>query len=239
MDISKINNYLNNKLDIKYLNSVDSTNTYLMNSKEDIDLVIASNQTNGKGRYQNSFCSYEGGLYFSLKVKLDDINIELMNIKMVLSVYDVLKEENINADIKWLNDIYYNNKKVCGILCENSFLGKEYQYSAIGVGLNIYKPKTELAIFSKKATHIFDNSIDLELLISRIINNFYDYLNDQQYINRYRDKLNMINKKISIDNNIYTVIDILEDGRLYVKDENENIKYLNYLVQNIRIIDEY
>ena len=49
----------------------------------------------------------------------------------------------------------------------------------------------------------------------------------------------MINKKISIDNNIYTVIDILEDGRLYVKDENENIKYLNYLVQNIRIIDEY
>lgn len=239
MDTNKISKYLHSELILKYVHTIDSTNTYLMDNEDDIDLLIASNQSMGKGRYQNSFDSYNGGIYFSLRYKLDDINIELINIKMVLSVFDALKQRDVDVDIKWLNDIYYNNKKVCGILCENSYLGNDYQYSVIGVGINLYQPNEDLDVFIDKATYLFNEDIDIEILIVDIINNFLNYLNDKSYLDNYRMNLKMIDKKIKVDSDEYIVVDILSDGRLFVKDMSNKTKYLDYSAKWVKILDEW
>lgn len=238
MDINKLENYLDNSLKIKDVEEIESTNTYLMNDDSDLELLIARNQSASKGRYQNKYHSYIGGLYFSLKIVLDDFNIEKINIKMALSIYDALKEEKKDVKIKWLNDLLYQKRKVCGILCENAFSGRNYQYSVIGVGINLYQPQEKYEVFESIATYLFDREINVELLIAKILNNFFKYLKDDEYLNKYRNNLEMINKKIKYNEQLYLVIDILEDGRLKVMDKNKNIILLNNTNQGVKIINE-
>ncbi len=238
MDINKLENYLDRALKIKYVECIESTNTYLMNDASDLELLIAGNQSAGKGRYQNKYHSYNGGLYFSIKIKLDSLNIETMNIKMALSVFDALKAENIDVEIKWLNDLLYQNKKVCGILCENAYSGSGYQYSVIGVGLNLFKPIEDNEIFNSIATYLFDEQIDVELLVAKILNNFFNYLKDDEYLIKYRNNLKMINKKIKYNEEMYLVLNIAEDGRLKVIDKDKNIILLDNTSQGVKIIHE-
>ena len=111
-------------IDVFLFDTIDSTNDYLYERLNNIindTLVISKEQTNGHGTNDRSFISKKDvGIYFSLLINYnDEKEIKYITEKVAVSIYKVLKEKyNIDSRIKWVNDIYLNNKKVCGILCK-------------------------------------------------------------------------------------------------------------------------
>ena len=122
-------------------------------------VVLAKEQTGGYGRKGNLWYSPKGGLYFS--VILPETKIEDLQILTILAAFCIAKilKENLKLEpfIKLPNDVYVNNKKICGILTENIILGKEVKNSIIGFGLN-----TNIEKFPKDLENIA-TSIKIEL----------------------------------------------------------------------------
>ncbi len=132
------------KHDIMWFKSLDSTNEEARRHISDIDnlsVLSALEQTAGRGQRGNTWTSNAGeNLMFSIVLKSPVLKAEdhfALNEIAALSVADFLSTYGIKAEIKWPNDIYVGEKKICGILIENSFRGKTISSSIIGIGLNI------------------------------------------------------------------------------------------------------
>ena len=104
-------------------------------------LVIAKEQTMGKGRCGRSWSSEkESGIFMSLLLKPDFLpeKASMLTLLTALSVVEVIREEtNLEAWIKWPNDIVVNGKKVCGILTEMSAEENQIHYVIVGIGINV------------------------------------------------------------------------------------------------------
>ena len=134
--------------EIIYLDEVDSTNTYLKQLANDGaphgTVVIANAQTGGRGRMERGFVSEAGkGLFFSLLLR--PTGDAVRNLTMLTSFVAVCVCEaiaavtGIEAQIKWVNDILVEDRKLCGILLEMS-AGCEpgtVDYVVVGVGINV------------------------------------------------------------------------------------------------------
>jgi BirA family biotin operon repressor/biotin-[acetyl-CoA-carboxylase] ligase len=129
------------------LDAIDSTNDFLkaMSGRDELDnftVVTAENQTKGKGQMGARWQSESGkNLIMSVLVK-DFIfhNTDVFNLSLIvsLSVIDVLKTLNIpDLSIKWPNDIMSYNKKIGGILIENTLKSDGRIVSVVGIGLNV------------------------------------------------------------------------------------------------------
>lgn len=135
---------MESKTDIIWLERVDSTNDEARRQISEIDnlsVVSALEQTKGRGQRGNRWSSQPGeNLTFSLVVK--DFRIKANEQSAIsqataLSLVDLLSRHEIKARIKWPNDIYAGDEKICGILIENSLKGSEIDWSIIGIGLNV------------------------------------------------------------------------------------------------------
>ncbi len=129
------------------LDAIDSTNDYLkqLSRESDIEnytMVIANEQTKGKGQIGASWVS-EKGKNLTVSILIKDIvvtgeTIFALNIAVALSLIEVLKNIQIqNVTVKWPNDIMAGSKKVAGILIENSMKPDGSLTSVVGVGLNL------------------------------------------------------------------------------------------------------
>ncbi|MBN1119245.1 MAG: biotin--[acetyl-CoA-carboxylase] ligase [Bacteroidales bacterium] len=134
-----------NKWKIIQINECLSTNSLVKGMKKDGQLenktaILAGYQTKGRGRGENSWFSDENknllcSIYTQTNIKVKEHFI--LSIITSLSIIDLLQEIKIKAKIKWPNDIYIHDKKVAGILIENSLLNDNIKDTVIGIGLNI------------------------------------------------------------------------------------------------------
>lgn len=127
---------------IDYLDSVASTNDVARDEKyRSGDMVVAESQTAGRGQRGNRWESGAGeNLTFSLVVYPVFLPVEfqfLLPEVVTLAVADMLGSYDIEAQVKWPNDIYIGENKVAGILIENDICGPVLSRSIIGVGLNV------------------------------------------------------------------------------------------------------
>lgn len=129
-----------------YLDEVDSTNRYLLEYQpaegEDTTICVADFQTAGRGCGSNSWESERGkNLLFSLLIHPTDIEArEQFHISMAISlaICDAMLSYGMkDVSVKWPNDIYWKDKKLCGILIENRLSGTFIRDSIIGIGLNV------------------------------------------------------------------------------------------------------
>ncbi len=104
--------------------------------------IVTEAQSKGRGRLGRSFHSPEGmGIYFSVLLRPDVLPAQVMHLTAAaaLAIADAIEEETgLCADIKWVNDLMANGKKLCGILTE-LFVEMESgraEYIVVGVGLN-------------------------------------------------------------------------------------------------------
>jgi BirA family biotin operon repressor/biotin-[acetyl-CoA-carboxylase] ligase len=132
------------------LGVVDSTNKYanaLLGTKlADETAIVADFQTAGRGQFQNVWWSPVGeNLLFSVVWLKSKCTVEQQfNLSVAVSVAVkrwLNKQFNLEAKIKWPNDIYIGDKKLAGILIENSIQGKEIKSSVIGIGINVNTPE--------------------------------------------------------------------------------------------------
>ena len=141
----EISQMLNTKFigrEIKYFQEIDSTNNFaktLDGSAPDGTVIVAENQTGGKGRLGRVWSSLKGGLYFTLFLtpKIDPMKSSKLTQVAAAALVKVLRDKNINAEIKWPNDIYLNGKKLTGILTEMKCEIDCINYILIGIGINV------------------------------------------------------------------------------------------------------
>lgn len=129
---------------IKWTEVTGSTNADIASQKEhleDMSVFAAMFQTSGRGQRGNHWESRPGeNLTFSILFKPGDLMIhEQFCISQVaaLGVVDFLLSEGIEARVKWPNDIYVGDRKICGILIENTASGDNLSASIVGIGLNL------------------------------------------------------------------------------------------------------
>ncbi|WP_296682794.1 biotin--[acetyl-CoA-carboxylase] ligase [Flavobacterium sp.] len=163
------------------LDAIDSTNEFLKGISTQPDLenftvVTAENQTKGKGQMGAVWNSEVGkNLIMSVLVKdfLKDINeIFNLNIAVSLAVITALKKNNIpDLSIKWPNDILSANKKIGGILIENSIKSDGTILSIVGLGLNVNQTNFEGLPKASSLAVVTGKEFDKEKLLLDIITN--------------------------------------------------------------------
>lgn len=174
--------------------NIDSTNRYLKEKedKNDFDIIIAEKQTNGKGRQGKVWHSNRGGAWFSFCFK-DDDSVDLKKLPLIagLAVSKVLEEKvKQKFYIKWPNDIYVNNKKICGILFE-----KSDEFIIAGIGINIYNDIDEkLKDIATSIKVEFNKCFDIDEIIDEIVFEYKQILLDLEKGN-WKNILYRINKR--------------------------------------------
>jgi BirA family transcriptional regulator, biotin operon repressor / biotin---[acetyl-CoA-carboxylase] ligase len=173
-----------------YFDSVDSTNVKATEFNPG-DVIVAKVQTKGKGRFERVWESSEGGLWFSIVLKPTRKLCEYTFIAS-LAVFDAL---DFKADIKWPNDLYYEGKKLCGILSEIVSVGSTVSKIAVGMGLNVNNAVPPEGISVKE---IVGSEVDASELLDKILDNF-ERLSDlgiKTIIERYRKNCSMLGKRV-------------------------------------------
>lgn len=238
--------YLNQKLNITIFNELESTNTYLKKlgsqGEKENQLVIAESQTGGRGRMGRSFYSPNStGIYFSLLLH-PEFSAEkslFLTVMAAVSVAETVMKYNLNdVKIKWVNDIYIDGKKVCGILTEGAINSRKMlDYAVVGIGINVIAPENGFPDDIKDiATAIFPgNTVEniKEKIVADVVNKFFDMFNgiDKDFVNRYKKYSYLTGKEINIisgkNTRIATVLDITDDCHLLVKNENDEIEEIS------------
>ena len=129
---------------IKWFDTLDSTNSEALrnlDASSDMDVYAALFQSAGRGQRGNKWESGSGmNMTFSIVFKPDHILAsEQFIISRIasLGVVEYLARRRVDAKIKWPNDIYVNERKICGMLIENSILSDKVSASIAGIGVNI------------------------------------------------------------------------------------------------------
>lgn len=129
---------------IRWYDTVDSTNTQLMNDRDvlpDHSVYAALFQTAGRGQKGNRWESRAGeNLTFSILLKPADLPATeqfILSQVIALGLVDYLAAEGVAATIKWPNDIYAGDRKICGTLIENTLADGRIAASVAGIGLNM------------------------------------------------------------------------------------------------------
>lgn len=235
---TKISEILQSKdfvCDVTVLQTVDSTNTEAKRLAATIDddkprLILAESQTNGKGRMGRSFYSPKStGLYMSYMYTPKTDFADSVTVTAAASVAVVRAIEtltNLSPKIKWVNDIYIDSKKVCGILTE-AVTGQTVKI-IVGIGINI---TTEVFPdnVSKIATAL-NTPIDRNTLAATIIAELQKLITElpkRTFLEEYREKSLVLGKEVVFyknDIDTYgTAIDIDQNGALIVQTSNGNI----------------
>jgi len=134
-------------LDCYFLKTIDSTNAFAkkLPLEKPILVVLAEEQTAGKGRHGKKWHSPESGnIYLSIKYQINSPHspVSLIVGLLIVEAMDEVSGQKINARLKWPNDILLNKKKICGILIESEVVKEKMEYT-IGIGVNYSIPKTE------------------------------------------------------------------------------------------------
>lgn len=143
------------------LDSVDSTNNYLremaFSDCPDGQIVIANEQTNGRGRRGRNFVSpRDKGIYLSVLFRPDSFPSDMPAITAwtAVAVNNAIESVcHVRPGIKWVNDLVMNKQKLCGILTEMSIESEsgQVQYVIIGIGLNVNEDTSD---FPEELTQI-------------------------------------------------------------------------------------
>jgi BirA family biotin operon repressor/biotin-[acetyl-CoA-carboxylase] ligase len=133
--------------DVRYFDSIGSTNNealaWATADAKDLSLVIADEQTAGRGRLDRKWFTPKGtALAFSLILRPTAEEKPYLTRTVglaALAVADALRTRGLVAQIKWPNDVLLNGHKVAGILVESVWSGEEVDYIVIGIGVNVLK----------------------------------------------------------------------------------------------------
>jgi BirA family biotin operon repressor/biotin-[acetyl-CoA-carboxylase] ligase len=180
------------------LHTVGSTNDYMIeqirngNINVEGTIVIADEQTRGKGMDINIWESEPGkNLTFSIFFKPAFLRADqqfLLNKSISLGVYDFIKSlvTQQKVTIKWPNDIYVGDKKIAGILINNTIAGNELFYSVAGVGVNINQQKFPGSVRNPVSLlHALRKELNLKQVLHELLywlENRYDQLLSREFV---------------------------------------------------------
>jgi BirA family biotin operon repressor/biotin-[acetyl-CoA-carboxylase] ligase len=228
------------------LDAIHSTNSFLkemaLNSAlKNYTVVWARDQYSGRGQHDSTWVSEPGkNLVFSVFVTHESLSIEhlpYLSHAISLGVYECLKGKNIpKLKVKWPNDILSGNKKIAGILIENTFKGNFVKHSVVGIGLNVNQttfPESLKNPTSLKS--VLKKEFDLDVLLTELITSIQKEISHcvPQYFNNIKNNYLEVLYKKSVPSMFKTadslpflakIVGVSETGQLQLALENQEIK---------------
>lgn len=166
--------------DIHFYREVTSTNDVAKKFVDDDapegTVIIAEQQTAGRSRSKNDWISPEGGIWMTLVLKPEVNLLEASRLTIVTGVAlaKTLHDEfNINAGIKWPNDILIDNKKICGILTEAVTDHDKLKAVLIGVGIDVNVSQSDIPESLQDVVTTVKEELDEELNRAEILKVFF------------------------------------------------------------------
>ena len=157
----------------------DSTNLYLRKLLNESDLpnffcVSADFQTNGRGQKESVWESNRGeNLLFSFLIHSGKIPLEqqfLLSEIVSIGICNALKINSLSTEIKWANDIFYQDKKLAGILIETIIAGDKMKYAIVGIGLNVNQTEfSENLPYAISLRQILGKKLDRQAILENIL----------------------------------------------------------------------
>lgn len=210
--------------------------------------VVTTEQTKGRGQRGNTWES-EPGKNITLSVILSPVFLPVrkqfyLNMAVSLAVLDLLRAYGAaDARVKWPNDLYIADKKLGGILIENTINSLTLQHSIIGIGLNVNQLHFQLHTATSLAIAT-GSGVELEPLTARLLEllekRYLELRNDKlaklkyeylQALYRYQEPHNFIvnGKQVS-----GSIVGVDEDGKLAVEIDRElclfDFKQITYII---------
>lgn len=165
-----------------YYEKIDSTQSEIWRlTKKNIangTLVMAGIQTNGLGTHGRKwYTEMENNIAFSfyIEANCNIKKIEGITIEIAETLVDIIKEKyNIKLEIKFPNDLMFNNKKIGGILTESKIIGEEVRFLIIGIGINTCQKEfnNEIKDIASSIKEEFNVEIDAGEIITEFCNCF-------------------------------------------------------------------
>lgn len=198
-------------------------------------VIIAAQQTEGRGRLGRSFCSPpDTGLYMSVVLRPKIPASEALSITTAAAVAVCRAIEAVSphaAQIKWVNDVFCEGKKVCGILTEASLDTETggLSYAVLGIGINVHTPRggfpPEIADI---ATALFEEEGgDRSRLAAAVLDAFfeeYTRLGEGRFVEEYRRRSLLVDRPVTVKTSAgdrgATALGVDEECRLLVRYDN-------------------
>lgn len=190
------------EINLIWLDEVGSTSTYLSQQLNDSmpsgTVVAARSQTAGRGQRGNTWEAEPGkNLSFSLLLRPTDIEARSqfrISQAVALGIAGTLGEllQGHDVRIKWPNDIYAGNRKICGILIENSLSGQKISHSIAGIGINVNQTRfVSDAPNPVSIAQLTGRETELEPLLLKVVENIAHELETDPTVlhERYMDRL--------------------------------------------------
>lgn len=171
-------------------------------------VVIASSQTQGRGRLGRSFYSpADTGLYMSVVLRPTLAPEKALMITVAAAVAVARAVETLSgrtAYIKWVNDVYCDERKVCGILTEASMDRGTLSYAVLGIGINVCPPKNGfLQELQGIAGAVFDeeHAVDRNTVAAAVLDAFFEqyaHIEDGAFVEEYRARSMLCSRAVTV-----------------------------------------
>ena len=238
----------NQEIRIESYKTIDSTNQVAkkmaMNGALQGTVIISEEQTQGRGRLGRSFYSpAKSGIYMSLILRPNVYASEAVLVTTAASVgvcRAIKKVTNKNPQIKWVNDIYLDDKKICGILTEavTNFETGLVECVIIGIGLNFRPPENNFpedlkeivgSLFKEKPDTLTRNHL-AAAMINAVLELCED-LENRDFLRDYKKYSMVLGHKIRVHQqnqwSFARAIDISDNGGLIIETEAGELETLN------------
>lgn len=170
-------------------------------------IVIADRQSGGHGRFQRAFYSPAGsGIYASIVLRPDAAIAQTAYITPMLAVAVARAIEacaDVRARIKWVNDVYIEARKVCGILCVSGLDGAGKTYIVAGIGINVGRmefpePLSAIAGSVSNAAGKIVSRDDVLMHLLNEISALYPQLEEGAFMTEYVERSNVVGRDVRV-----------------------------------------
>ena len=217
---------------IMHFDSIDSTSAeakrQILSGNYDTMLYVARTQTGGMGRLGRSFASpYDNGVYMTLAYYTEwdmQTAVSITSAAAVVVRNCLYRHTNKKTEIKWVNDLYYKGKKVCGILCQTlpSVNSQKGMFVMVGIGINL--GYSEFPMELSEIAGSLQSDCDRDALILDIADGLLGHAknpDDRSYMRDYREYSMVLGKDVICTraDESYTarVLAICDDGALLLQ----------------------
>jgi BirA family transcriptional regulator, biotin operon repressor / biotin---[acetyl-CoA-carboxylase] ligase len=225
-----------------FFDELDSTNLkakeLAAHGEHEGTIVIAGRQNKGRGRFDRTWESPEGGLYLSiiLRPKVVPEKVTLLPILSAVAVVKVVSSLGLAGKIKWPNDVHCKGKKIAGILLESEIRNKHLDFVIVGIGLNANTQKfsSQLTSTATSIANELHHSVDEMSILKELViqfDQYYTFFLEERYdviLQDWKNNSDTLGKKIQISTASEIIcgdaIDIDSSGFLLVRLENGSIK---------------
>ena len=169
-------------------------------------IVVADEQTAGKGRLHRDWLSPEGSIALSVVLYPRLLHLPfLIMVASIAVVHSIEAVTGLKSQVKWPNDVLINGRKVCGILIESEVGGDRVDYAVIGIGLNVNLRVSDYPEILSIATSVYDElgaEVSRLSLIQRLlaeIERLYLSLPEGESVyQEWRDSLVTLGKRVRV-----------------------------------------